>query len=232
VKADALSRLYDTEDRSTEPTPILHASRLITPVVWEVDSDIERALRAEPTPPQCPAVRKYVPLDVRDQLIRWAHALPSSGHPGVKRTVGSLRGRYWWPTLVRDVKVYVSSCSVLTQSKAPRQPLPVPQRPWSHLSVDFLTDLPPSQGNTTVLVIVDRFSKSCRLPPLPGIPTALQTAEALFTHVFRHYGVPEDIVSERGPQFTSRVWRAFMEHLGVLVSLTSGYHPESNGQVE
>ncbi|XP_064805797.1 uncharacterized protein LOC135522988 [Oncorhynchus masou masou] len=92
--------------------------------------------------------------------------------------------------------------------------------------------LPPSQGNTTVLVIVDRFSKSCRLLPLPGIPTALQTAEALFTHVFRHYGVPEDIVSDRGPQFTSRVWRAFKERLGVSVSLTSGYHPESNGQVE
>ncbi|KAK6297381.1 hypothetical protein J4Q44_G00319640 [Coregonus suidteri] len=67
---------------------------------------------------------------------------------------------------------------------------------------------------------------------MPGLPTALQTAEALFTHVFRHYGVPEDIVSDRGPQFTSRVWGAFMERLGVSVSLTSGYHPESNGQVE
>uniref|UniRef100_A0A8K9V225 Gypsy retrotransposon integrase-like protein 1 n=1 Tax=Oncorhynchus mykiss TaxID=8022 RepID=A0A8K9V225_ONCMY len=239
VKADALSRLYDTEDGSTEPTPILPASKLVAPVVWEVDSDIERALRAEPAPSQCPAGRRYVPLGVRDKLIRWAHVLPSSGHPGVTRTVGSLQGRYWWPTLAKDVKGYVSSCSVCAQSKAPRhlprgklQPLPVPQRPWSHLSIDFLTDLPPSQGNTTVLVIVDRFSKSCRLLPLPGIPTALQTAEALFTHVFRHYGVPEDIVSDRGPQFTSRVWRAFMERLGVSVSLTSGYHPESNGQVE
>uniref|UniRef100_A0AAZ3PPC9 Integrase catalytic domain-containing protein n=1 Tax=Oncorhynchus tshawytscha TaxID=74940 RepID=A0AAZ3PPC9_ONCTS len=96
----------------------------------------------------------------------------------------------------------------------------------------FLLTFPPSQGNTTILVVVDRFSKSCRLIPLPGLPTALQTAEALFTHVFRHYGVPEDIVSDRGPQFTSRVWRAFMERLGVSVSLTSGYHPESNGQVE
>uniref|UniRef100_A0A4W5RHC5 Integrase catalytic domain-containing protein n=1 Tax=Hucho hucho TaxID=62062 RepID=A0A4W5RHC5_9TELE len=101
-----------------------------------------------------------------------------------------------------------------------------------HLSADLLTDLPPSQGNTTILVIVDRFSKSCRLLPLPGLPTTLQTAEFLFTHVFRHYGVPEDIVSDRGPQFTSRVWRVFMERLGVSVSLTSGFHPESNGQVE
>jgi hypothetical protein len=153
--------------------------------------------------------------------------------------VQSFRGRYWWPTLAMDVRFYVSSCSVCAQSKAPRhlprgklQPLPVPQQPWSHLSVDFLTNLPLSQGNTTILVVVDRCSMSCCLIPLPGLPTALQTAEALFTHVFRHYGVPEDIVSDRGPQFTSRVWRAFMERLGVSVNLTSGFHPESNRQVE
>ena len=54
----------------------------------------------------------------------------------------------------------------------------------------------------------------------------------MFTHFFRHYGVPEDIVSDRVPQFTSRVWKEFMERLGVSVSLTSGFHPESNGQVE
>jgi hypothetical protein len=100
--------------------------------------------------------------------------------------------------------------------------------PWSHLSVDFLTDLPLSQGNTTILVIVDRFSKSCRLIPLPGLPTALHCSPMSSGH----YGVSEDFVSDRGPQFTSRVWKAFMEHLGVSVSLTSGYHPESNGQVE
>uniref|UniRef100_A0A673W8Q5 Gypsy retrotransposon integrase-like protein 1 n=1 Tax=Salmo trutta TaxID=8032 RepID=A0A673W8Q5_SALTR len=239
TRADALSRLYDTEDRSIDPTPIIPASRLVAPVVWEVDADIERALVLEPAPAQVPVGCMYVPLGVRDRLIRWAHTLPTAGHPGVARTVRSLRGKYWWPTLAKDVRSYVSSCSVCAQSKAPRhlprgklQPLPVPQRPWSHLSIDFLTDLPPSQGNTAILVVVDRFSKSCRLLPLPGLPTALQTAEALFTHVFRHYGVPEDIVSDRGSQFTSRVWRAFMERLGVSVSLTSGFHPESNGQAE
>ncbi|KAK6323383.1 hypothetical protein J4Q44_G00057220 [Coregonus suidteri] len=238
-KADALSRRYDAEERSVEPTPILPESCLVAPVVWEVDAEIERALRTDPSPPQCPVGRTYVPLEVRDHLICWAHTSPSSGHPGIGRTVHCLSTKYWWPTLARDVRIYVSSCSVCAQCKAPRhlprgklQPLPIPQRPWSHLSVDFVTDLPPSQGNTTILVVVDRFSKACRLLPMPGLPTALQTAEALFTHVFRHYGVPEDIVSDRGPQFTSRVWRAFMERLGVSVSLTSGYHPESNGQVE
>ncbi|KAK3531899.1 hypothetical protein QTP70_034403, partial [Hemibagrus guttatus] len=78
----------------------------------------------------------------------------------------------------------------------------------------------------------DQFSKSCRLIPLPRPPTALETAACLFNHVFRYYGLPEDIVSDRGPQFTSRVWRAFCKRLGVTVSLSSGYHPQTNGQTE
>uniref|UniRef100_A0A8C7P8U9 Gypsy retrotransposon integrase-like protein 1 n=1 Tax=Oncorhynchus mykiss TaxID=8022 RepID=A0A8C7P8U9_ONCMY len=207
--------------------------------------DIERALCAEHTPTQCPVGRRYVPSDVCDQLICWAHTSPSSGHPGIGQTVRCLSGKYWWPTLAKDVRVYVSSCSVCTQCKAPThlprrklQPLPVPQRPWSHLSVDFVMDLSPSQGNTTILVVVDRFHDSgCCGSVLMShsfarSPYGPTDCEALFTHVFRHYGVPEDIVSDRGSQFTSRVWRAFMERLGVSVSLTSGFHPESNGKVE
>ncbi|KAK6316198.1 hypothetical protein J4Q44_G00137220 [Coregonus suidteri] len=119
-KADALSRRYDTEERSVEPTPILPESCLVAPVVWEVDAELERALRTDPSPPQCPEGRKYVPLEVRDRLIYWAHTSPSSGHPGIGRTVHCLSAKYWWPTLARDVRVYVSSCSVCAQCKAPR----------------------------------------------------------------------------------------------------------------
>ncbi|KAK3516123.1 hypothetical protein QTP70_005371 [Hemibagrus guttatus] len=112
------------------------------------------------------------------------------------------------------------------------QPLPLPNHPWSHLGVDFITDLPVSNGCTCVLVVVDRFSKSCRLIPLPGLPTAMETVELMFNYVFRYYGLPEDIVSYRGLQFTSRVWRSFFKLLGVTISLSSGYHPQTNGQTE
>ncbi|KAK3547941.1 hypothetical protein QTP70_001326 [Hemibagrus guttatus] len=141
--------------------------------------------------------------------------------------------------MATDIKRYVQGCRECAMSKNPRHlpsgkllPLPVPDRPWSHLGVDFLTELPVSGGCTCVLVIVDRFSKSCQLIPLPGPPTALEAAECLFNHVFRYYGLPEDIVSDRGPQFTSRVWRAFFKRRGVTVSLSSGYHPQINGQTE
>ncbi len=104
-------------------------------------------------------------------------------------------------------------------------PLPIPHNLWSHIRIDFVTDLPNSEGNTCVFVAVDRFSKACKLVPLSGLPTA----EILFTHVFRNYGIPEDIVSDRGPQLISRVWKAFFRLLGLKVSLSSGYHPQTNG---
>ncbi|KAK3524887.1 hypothetical protein QTP86_011211 [Hemibagrus guttatus] len=136
---------------------------------------------------------------------------PRSGHPGVRRSTQLVRRRFWWPYLAVDVDRYIQACPSCAQARTSRQlpegllePLPIPQRPWSHLSVDFLTDLPDSGGCTVVLVVVDRFSKEYKLIPLKGLPSAMQTAEALFVHVFRNFGV----------------------------SLSSSYHPQSNGQAE
>ncbi|KAK3553679.1 hypothetical protein QTP70_006886 [Hemibagrus guttatus] len=171
--------------------------------------------------------------------MQWVHEATSSGHPGIRRSTQLARRRFWWPSLGMDVERYVQACLMCTQSRASRQllegllePLPTPRCPWSHLSVDFLIDLPDSGGFTTVMVVVDRFSKGCKLIPLKGSPTAMQTAEAMFQHVFRNFGLPEDIASDRGPQFTSRVWGSLYAQLGIGVSLSSGYHPQSNGQAE
>uniref|UniRef100_A0A3B3HTI1 Uncharacterized protein n=1 Tax=Oryzias latipes TaxID=8090 RepID=A0A3B3HTI1_ORYLA len=106
------------------------------------------------------------------------------------------------------------------------------QRPWSHLAMDFITGLPASQDNTVILTVVDRFSKAAHFIPLPKLPTATEMADVLIREVFRHHGIPSDIVSDRGPQFISQVWRAFCSALGATVSLTSGHHPQSNGQAE
>uniref|UniRef100_A0A3B5AAW4 Integrase catalytic domain-containing protein n=1 Tax=Stegastes partitus TaxID=144197 RepID=A0A3B5AAW4_9TELE len=139
----------------------------------------------------------------------------------------------------RDTREYISACSVCACNKTSTQPsagllhpLPVPRRPWSHIALDFVTGLPPSNGNTVILTIVDRYSKSAHFLPLPKLSTARETADLLVAHVFRPHGLPVDIVSDRGPQFTSRVWRAFCSALGATVSLTSGFHPQSNGQTE
>lgn len=84
----------------------------------------------------------------------------------------------------------------------------------------------------TILTVINRFSKACRLIPLPKLPTALETAEVLLEQVFRFYGLLKDIVTDRAPKFTSGVGKSFCQQLNINVSLTSGYHPQSNDQVE
>ncbi len=97
---------------------------------------------------------------------------------------------------------------------------------WT-LLLDFL-----NRKVTVILVVVDRFSKACHLIPLPKIPTACQTADLMMQHVFRIHGFPQDMVSDRGSQFTSRFWKAFGRLIGASISLSSGFHPQSNGQTE
>lgn len=82
------------------------------------------------------------------------------------------------------------------------RPLPVPSHPWLHIAVDFVTGLPPSNGNTTILTAVDHFSKSVHYVPLSKLPSASQIAYLLVIHVFQIHGTPQYIVSGSGhPSF-------------------------------
>ncbi|KAK3538352.1 hypothetical protein QTP70_035208 [Hemibagrus guttatus] len=238
-KADALSRQSEGAGDLGQPELILPATALLAPVQWDLLGEIRRAHAEEPPPADCPPRRLFVPSQFRTQVMRWVHEAPSSGHPGARRSAQLVSRRFWWPSLGPEVEDFVRQCATCAQARTSRQrpegllePLPVPRRPWSHLSVDFLTDLPDSEGFTAIMVVVDRFSKGCKLVPLKGLPTAMQTADAMFAHVFRNFGLPEDIVSDRGPQFTSRVWRALCARLDIGVSLSSSHHPQSNGQAE
>ena len=125
-------------------------------------------------------------------------------------------------TLLKKIK------GTMLQNKTPRQalsgllqPLPVPHRPWSHISLDFVTGLPLSDGNPTILMVVDRFSKAAHFIPLPKLLSAKETAQLMVQHVFRIHGLPVDIVSDWHPQFSSRFWKAFCTLIGSSASLSS-----------
>lgn len=94
---------------------------------------------------------------------------------------------------------FVQGCRLKEPTRPTSRHDPSADCSCSHLGVDFITDLPPSDGNTCILVVIDQFSKSCRLLPLKGIPTEMVTAELFFNLVFRYTGIPEDIVSDQGP---------------------------------
>ncbi|KAL0161850.1 hypothetical protein M9458_041246 [Cirrhinus mrigala] len=229
VSADALSQQFSA-DHPAEPEPIIPSNLILSPIFWEQDNNIRQATLQKPTPPECPEGKIFVPQSQRLTLLGTAHRSPGSGHPGSQRTLSLLQTRYWWPSMRCDTIRYLQICSVCATSTSPRQlptgklvPLPIPQRPWSHIGVDFVTDLPGSKGNTCVLVMVNHFSKMCKFSPLRGLPTATETTELLFQQLFRYFSLPEEIVSDRGPQFISHE---------KLSSSFLVYHPQTNGQTE
>lgn len=150
-----------------------------------------------------------------------------------------LRQRFWWVSLDEVTKEFVNACPVCSQHKPSHQtkagllqPLPVPHRPWSHISLDFVTGIPASEGHTAILTVVNRFRKLEHFILLPKLTSAKETAELVSLHSFRLRGIPVDVVSDRGPQFTPIFWRELYTLLGATVSLSSGFQSGSNAQTE
>ncbi|KAJ1044166.1 hypothetical protein NDA10_000377 [Ustilago hordei] len=111
-------------------------------------------------------------------------------------------------------------------------PLATPDRPWGSISLDFIEGLPPSKNYDSILVIVDRLTKFAILAPTHKTVTAKQTAVLLYGHMVRLFGYPDHMVSDRGRQFISGAWKAFAEQMGVKHSLSTAYHPQTDGQTE
>jgi hypothetical protein len=124
-------------------------------------------------------------------FLEWAHSSRLACHPGSRRILGLVLQRFCWPTLVPNVSGFVIACTVCSQKKTRRQaqagllqPLPVPHHPWSHISLNFVTGLPPSDGNTTIVTMVDRFSKAAHFIPLPKSPSAKETAQLMVSLLY------------------------------------------------
>ncbi|UTT90593.1 hypothetical protein NDA17_001888 [Ustilago hordei] len=117
------------------------------------------------------------------------------------------------------------------------KPLATPDRPWGSISLDFIKGLPPSKKYDSktydsILVIVDRLTKFAILAPTHKTVMAKQTAVLLYGHMVRLFGYPDHMVSDRGRQFISGAWKAFAEQMGVKHSLSTAYHPQTDGQTE
>ncbi|UTT92489.1 hypothetical protein NDA17_003426 [Ustilago hordei] len=122
-------------------------------------------------------------------------------------------------------------------SRSAKEPLATPDRPWGSISLDFIEGLPPSKKYDSktydsILVIVDRLTKFAILAPTHKTVTAKQTAVLLYGHMVRLFGYPDHMVSDRGRQFISGAWKAFAEQMGVKHSLSTAYHPQTDGQTE
>ena len=98
--------------------------------------------------------------------------------------------------------------------------------------MDFIVELPPSEGLDAIYVCVDRLTKMARFIPTKTTITAEGTARLFYQHVWKHHGLPTDIVSDRGPQFVAKFTCQLLKCLGVEGNRSTTFHPQSDGQME
>ena len=117
--------------------------------------------------------------------------------------------------------------------QAPLQSLQVPMELWDSVSMDYIFGLPRDKhGNTGIWVCIDRASKWMVAVPCKESITAEQSARLFHDHVFKHFGLPKSLVSDRDPRFTSHFWKSLFRLCGTELNMSTADHPESDGQTE
>ena len=181
----------------------------------------------------------YVPKLLRARVLAIYHDEPLSGHPGQRKTFENIAERYWWPNLRNSVNNHVNKCITCTRNKVSRQkvcgllqPLEIAQHPWESLSWDFIGGLPLIRDLNEILVVVDRFTKQAHFIPTKDTLTAEDLATLFISNIVRIHGLPKDIVSDRDKLFTSKFWGTMMEKLQIKRSMSTAFHPQSDGQTE
>ena len=175
---------------------------------------------------------------LRTKLIQSVHDSPINGHPGRDSTSSILGRDFYWPLLSRHVRQFCRNCDSCSRNKVWRvhkhgllRPLPVPERFFSEISMDFMTDLPDSWGCKNLWVIKDRLSRTVVLEGMSTMK-AEDCARQFMDCWVRHHGIPTAITSDRGTNWTSTFWRTFCELVGVRQRLSSAYHPQTDGGPE
>ena len=183
----------------------------------------------------------YIPKDeeVRMEVIQLHHNVLVAGHGGRWKTVELVTRNYWWPGMTRDVGKYVEGCDLCQQMKnrteEPAGKLKlseVPQKMWTHLTVDFITKLPVVAGKDAILVVCDRLSKMMHFVATMEGTSAECLARLLQNNVWKLHGLLESVVSDRGPQFVAELTKELNRMLGIKTKLLTVFHPQTDGQTE
>jgi hypothetical protein len=183
----------------------------------------------------------YVPDNhqIKLDILRQTHDSPLAGHLGQAKTFALVSRHYFWPGMRAFVNTYVQGCQTCQRNKTPRhkpvgllQPLPIPSGPWQSISMDAIVKLPLSDDYDCIMVIVDRLTKMAHFLPFKEEGFTSEHLAKMMRFIFRLHGIPQDIVSDRGPIFTSKFWRAFASGLKIKLNFSTAYHPQTDGQTE
>lgn len=134
-----------------------------------------------------------------------------------------------------EIEEYVRTCLVFQQDKVAMkkqaellEPLPIPERPWANVSMDIISALPKARKIGSIMVVVDNFS----MYAAPTNCTVEETTRLFVLHIVKYWGIPENIVSDRGPHFTRRFWIEVFKPLGSELHFSASFHLQTDGQAE
>ena len=182
--------------------------------------------------------RLSAPERTRERIIRSEHDSKIARHFGRDRTLELDSRNFYWPKMEDDVRIYCNECDNCQMTKAPRHAkykllhsLELTGKPWTQISTDFITALPESSGYKNILVVVDHFTKMAHFIPIRK-REAVEVAKAYLNGVWKYHGIAEDIVSDRDPTFTGKYIANLYEYLGIKRSMSTAYHPQTDGQTE
>jgi hypothetical protein len=175
---------------------------------------------------------------VQNQIITALHDSAVGGHLGTLVTYKRVKQMFAWRGLKSDVQNYVQHYQVCIQAKYDRsaypgklQLLPVPSEAWKIITMDFIKGLPKSAGAACILVVADKFTCYCHFIAISHPYTTHSVALAFLNSLYKLHGLPASIVSDRDLVLTSHFWQHLFKLAGVILRLSSAYHPQS-GQTE
>lgn len=185
----------------------------------------------------------YIPMDenedLRREIVKLHHDITSAGHPGRWKTYELVTRNYWWPNMSIFVKNYVAGCDVCQrmknrpqQSYGPLMPNKVPNAPWEIITVDLITQLPESDGFNAICVVVCRLTKRAHFFPITNEFSSGDLARLFYERIYPIHGLPLQIISDRGTQFAAALFQEWCKLLGIQSSMSTAYHPQTDGQTE
>ena len=177
-------------------------------------------------------------VEVKKVILEEGHKSRLSLYPGMTKMYQDLKEAFWWQGMKKDVANFVSACLTCQKAKVEHQrpggimqPLEIPVWKWDSISMDFVTHLPRTfRGHDTIWVIVDRLTKSAHFLAINLRMSIAKLAQLYIKEIVRLHGVPLSIVSDRDPRFTSRFWQTLQGALGSKLTMSSAYHPQTDGQ--